>query len=122
MRRLLGPDSNEISPSKSVSPFWNSAKVSSCAGMSALSRAEHTMQHHGATVQGPVYAGKSKRRDDSLGDGNGSTCSYNSNYKPALALERLVSIEIKVLVLLSVEVEVLGGRLKVSRVERHWCS
>ena len=80
--------------------FWNSAKVSLCADMGAFSRAEHTMQHHGATVQGPVYAGKSKRRDDSLGDGNGSTCSYNSNYKPALALGRLVSIEIKVFVLL----------------------
>ena len=43
------------------------------------------MQHHGATVQGPVYAGKSERRDDRLGDGNGSTCSYSSSYKPALA-------------------------------------
>ena len=43
------------------------------------------MQHRGATVQGHVYAGKSERRDDRLGDGNGSTCSYSSSYKPALA-------------------------------------
>ena len=66
MRRLLGPDSSEVSPSKSLSPFWNSAKVSSCADMGVFSR----------------------------------------------ALGRLVSMEVKVLVLLSVEVEVLGGRLK----------
>ena len=43
------------------------------------------MQHRGTTVQGPVYTGKSERRDDRLGDGNGSTCSYSSSYKPALA-------------------------------------